>query len=189
MDPNPRRFIVRGTSGAGKSTLAKRIAEKTQAPYIELDAIHHLPNWTERPREETQKIVAEITETPAWVIDGNYGHALDPHLERADAVVWLDYAFPIVFWRILSRTVRRSVRREELWAGNRETFKKSFFSKDSILLWMLTTFHRRRRQCHETKRRLQGTSTAFVHLTSPLATELWLASLDRHPETVERPSP
>jgi adenylate kinase family enzyme len=172
------RIFVRGTSGAGKTTLARRIAERWGAEYVEMDAIHHLPNWAARPREETQAIVAEIVQRESWVIDGNYGHAIDPHLERADMVVWLDYSFAIVFWRVLSRTVRRSLRREELWAGNRETFQKAFLSRDSILWWMVTTFHRRRRQCHEVKRRLENSSTRFVHLTSPLAAELWLASLD-----------
>jgi adenylate kinase family enzyme len=173
----PRRVFVRGTSGAGKTTLARLLAEKLGAEYVEMDAIHHLPNWTERPREETQAIVAEIVEREAWVIDGNYAAVLEPHVTKADMVVWLDYGFLTVFWRVLARTVRRSLRREELWAGNRETFGKAFFSRDSIIWWMVTTFHRRRRQCRQMKRALAGTDTAFVHLTSPLATDIWLAGL------------
>jgi hypothetical protein len=36
--------------------------------------------------------------------------------------------------------------RERLYSGNRETFRKAFLSRDSILLWVLRTYHRRRRE-------------------------------------------
>jgi adenylate kinase family enzyme len=171
-----RRVMVRGTTGSGKTTLARALAERLGVEYVEMDAIHHLPNWTERPREETCAIVDEIVQRDGWVIDGNYAHALDHHFEKADAIVWLDYSFMTVFLRLLTRTIRRSLRKEELWAGNRETFGK-MFSRDSILVWMVTTHHRRRRQCLAAKKRLAGTETHFVHLTSPLETELWLNSV------------
>ncbi len=170
--------MVRGTTGAGKTTLARALAEKLGVEYVEMDAIHHLPNWTERPREETCAIVDEIVKRDGWVIDGNYSHALDHHFDKADMVVWLDYSFPTVFLRLLARTVRRSLRKEELWAGNRETFAK-MFSRDSIIWWMVTTHRRRHLQCLEAKRKLAGTSTEFVHLVSPLETELWLQGVGR----------
>lgn len=78
---------------------------------------------------------------------------------RATTVVWLDYAFPLVFWRALSRTLRRILTREELFATNRESLRMAFFSRDSILWWVITTFHRRRKQY----RRLFDTKT-FPHL-------------------------
>jgi adenylate kinase family enzyme len=168
--------MVRGTTGAGKTTLAKALAEKLGVEYVEMDAIHHLPNWTERPREETCAIVDEIVQRDGWVIDGNYSHALDHHFEKADVIVWLDYSFPTVFFRLLARTVRRSVKKEVLWAGNRETFAK-MLSRDSIIWWMVTTHRRRHRQCLEAKKKLEGTSVAFVRHTAPLDTELWLANL------------
>lgn len=173
----PRTVFVRGTTGSGKTTLARALAKKLGVEYVEMDAIHHLPNWGERPRDETCAIVDEIVQREGWVIDGNYGHALDPHVGKADMVVWLDYSFLFVFFRLLSRTVRRSLRREVLWAGNRETFFKAFCTRDSILWWMITTHLRRRRQCQAMKSALVGSRTEFVHLTSPLETELWLARL------------
>ena len=171
-----RRVMVRGTTGSGKTTLARALAERLGVEYVEMDAIHHLPNWTERPREETCAIVDEIVGRDGWVIDGNYGHALDHHFEKANAIVWLDYSFLTVFSRLFVRTVRRSLRKEELWAGNRETFGK-MFGRDSIMVWMVTTHHRRRRQCREAKKRLHGSSTQFVHLTSPPEAELWLSRI------------
>jgi adenylate kinase family enzyme len=168
--------MVRGTTGAGKTTLARALAERLGVEYVEMDAIHHLPNWTERPREETRAIVDEIVLRDGWVIDGNYSHALDHHFEKADMVVWLDYSFPTVFFRLLARTVRRSLRKEELWAGNRETFGK-MLSRDSIVWWMATTHRRRHLQCLAAKEKLRAAPTEFVHLTSPLEAELWLSAL------------
>ena len=48
--------------------------------------------------------------------------------------------------RLTRRTLRRSLTREELWGtGNRESLGRSFFSRQSILLWALKT-HRRNRE-------------------------------------------
>ena len=46
------RINVVGTSGCGKSTVAKRIAEKLNVPYIQLDELHWKPNWVESTDEE-----------------------------------------------------------------------------------------------------------------------------------------
>jgi hypothetical protein len=61
-------------------------------------------------------------------------------------VIWLNYGFPLVLWRALTRTVRRVLTQEKLFSGNRESLRMAFFSRDSILWWVLTTFHRRRKQ-------------------------------------------
>lgn len=172
-----RRVMVRGTTGSGKSTLARALAQRLNAEYVEMDAIHHLPHWSERPREETQAIVNEIAARDAWVFDGNYRHALDTHMDKADCVVWLDYAFPIVFGRLLARTVKRGWKKEELWHGNRESLKTAFFSRESILLWSVRTHWSNRRRCKEAVRAFQGKDTKVVRLTSPLQTELWLQSV------------
>ena len=46
------RINVIGTSGSGKSSFSKRLAEKLDVPYIELDALHWKPNWTKSTDEE-----------------------------------------------------------------------------------------------------------------------------------------
>ena len=51
---------------------------------------------------------------PAWALDGNYGKVRDIVWRQATHLIWLDYSFPLVFWRIFSRTVRRAILREEL---------------------------------------------------------------------------
>jgi hypothetical protein len=80
------------------------------------------------------------------VIDGNYHHVRDLVWPRATAVIWLNYSFLTILWRIFWRTVLRAVRGTELYAGNRESLRKSFLRQDSILWWMISTYARRQRE-------------------------------------------
>ncbi len=139
------RIVVVGTSGSGKTTLAAAIASRTGAPHTEIDALHWRPGWTPAPREELRAAIDAVTSRSRWVVDGNYDSLRDIVWPRATLIVWLDYPFPIVFARVVRRTVGRIVRRDALFSGNRESFRQSFLSRHSIILWMLTTFRRRRR--------------------------------------------
>src|SRR5690349_8719035 len=117
-----RRVSVVGNSGSGKSTLARRVAERLGVPYVELDAIHHLPGWTPIDPDEFRAKVDEITAADTWVVDGNYRALVveGPVWARADTVVWLDLPRAVVMRQVIGRTLRRSITREELWNGNRE---------------------------------------------------------------------
>ena len=44
------------------------------------------------------------------------------------------------------RTIRRVLTQEELYSGNRESLRMAFLSRESILWWVITTFHRRRKR-------------------------------------------
>ena len=116
---------------------------------MELDAVHWLPNWVERPNDEFREIVDEATTVERWVADGNYSYAQDIIWDRATAVVWLNYSFPLVWYRAFTRTIARSVTGRELFSGNKESLRKAFFSRDSILLWVLTTYFPRRKRYRE----------------------------------------
>ena len=147
--PDLRRVAVIGCSCAGKTTFARRLAAATGGSFVELDAIHWLPNWVERPNDEFREIVDEATTVERWVADGNYSYAQDIIWDRATAVVWLNYSFPLVLYRAFTRTIARSVTGRELFSGNKESLRKAFFSKDSILLWVLTTYFPRRKRYRE----------------------------------------
>lgn len=172
-----RRINVCGTSGSGKTTICRALSDALGIEHTEMDWLHHLPNWQERPREELAELVREVVSRDAWIIDGNYRATLDEHRDKADLIVWLDYSFVTVLIRLVSRTFRRSVMKEELWHGNRETFKKSFFSRDSILVWMVTTHGRRRKQCDEMQKKFAGTSVEFLRFRSPREADAWLSQL------------
>ena len=71
---------------------------------------------------------------------------IDVRVERPTDVVWLNYGFPRVFGRVLARTVRRAWTGEVLYSGNRESLRRSFLSRESILWWTMTQFGRYRRE-------------------------------------------
>lgn len=143
------RIRIRGTSGSGKSTLAKELAQITGYTRIEIDAIHWLPEWQERDLEETKQLLEQATQGDQWILEGNYRKQTAHIAHRADTTIWLDYPFLLVLRQIVSRTLRRTLKKEVLWNGNKESFTKGFFSKDSIILWAITTHTKNRRQADE----------------------------------------
>lgn len=139
------RVVVVGTSGSGKTTFARSLAAAFEVPHIELDALYWGPNWTPRSPAEFSSRVRSAIEAPAWVVDGNYASVRPLVWRRASALVWLNYSFPRVFSRALSRTIRRSVTGEEVYGGNRESFSK-VVDPEWIPWWVIRTFRRYRRE-------------------------------------------
>ena len=168
-----------GTSGSGKTTLARTLADRLGYEHIELDALHWQADWQETPRELFRARVAEVVSGPRWVTDGNYSKVRDIVWARADTVVWLDYPFPVIMWRIWWRTLRRTLLRENLWNGNRESFRNNFFSRNSVLWWAITTYGRRRREYPELLARPEYAHLQTVHLRSPRQTRAWLERMTR----------
>ena len=135
------RVVVIGTSCAGKTTFARSLATALTLPHIELDTFFWRPNWVPRPTEEFRALTAQALSQDRWITVGNYGEVRNLIWSQATTVIWLNYEFRIVLWRALTRTVRRVVTRERLFSGNRETFRMAFFSRESILWWIITTFN------------------------------------------------
>src|SRR5919201_2528019 len=142
----PPKIAVVGTSGSGKTTVARELARRLGVPHVELDALYHGPGWTETPVEEFRRRVVAATDADGWVVDGNYNSKLgDFVLERADTVVWLDVPLRVALSRVTRRTIRRIRAREELWSGNRESWRGGFFGWESMFVWTIRSNLRRRR--------------------------------------------
>lgn len=168
-----RRIVIVGPSGAGKSTLAREIARRDGVPHIEMDALHWKANWTATETDELRLLVEAATTPVAWVLDGNYSKVRAVIWNRADTIIWLDYAFPLVFGRSLKRTLGRVVSGEELWNGNRESWK-TLFSRDSILLWVITSYQPIKRATAEALKRPEFAHLQVVHWRSPRQARQWL---------------
>ena len=139
--------IVSTASGNGKTTVGRALAAKLRVPFHELDALHHGPNWTEATPEELRAKVDPIVASEEWVIDGAYRAKLgDLVLESADLVVWLD--LPVWVWlpRLVRRTAIRMVTREELWNGNREELRNALHPRNSVVVYAVRGYRKRRRR-------------------------------------------
>ena len=132
-----RRVSVVGTSGSGKSTLASQLADILGVPHLELDAVHHQPDWEPLPADEFRRVVAARAAAGGWVIDGNYGSVRDLVWARADTVVWLDLPKRTVMRQVVWRTLRRVALRRELWNGNRERWRNflTWNPEQSVISW------------------------------------------------------
>jgi adenylate kinase family enzyme len=172
-----QRISIVGTTGSGKTTLARSIAQSLQFPHIELDSLHWEPNWTTAPQPVFRSRVNEALQSDRWVVDGNYSIVRDIVWNRADTVVFLDYSFWLIISRLLRRTLQRSLNKEELWSGNRETLSKSFFSQDSIVLWMLKTYRRNRTKYPLLLEQSEYAHLSLIHLRSHQQTEEWLRQI------------
>jgi adenylate kinase family enzyme len=115
-----RRIWLVGPAGAGKTTLARALRARLALPHDELDRLFWLPGWQQAAVPEFLAAVTELADRDAWLIDGQYDMAHEVLRTRADLVIWVDPPAHAVFPRLLRRTVRRLLSREELWNDNRE---------------------------------------------------------------------
>ena len=136
------KVAIIGFSGAGKSTLAKKLSEFYQEEVLYMDTVYWLPNWVERPREETLKIVEEFLNThDGWVIDGSYGaFHQERRLEEADEIIILALNRFSCLWRAIKRRVQYHKKpRESRTEGCEEKFDFEF------LKWLLWKGREKRR--------------------------------------------
>ncbi len=176
------RIIIVGSTGSGKTTLAHRLSAMRGLPRIELDALHWGPHWTPVPKEEFRARAAQAVASDRWVADGNYGQVRDIVWPRADTLIWLDYGLPVIYWRLLKRTITRVFAGTELYAGNRESFRNAFLSRDSLFVWAAQTYRRRRKQYPEEFARPEHAHLKVHRHGSPHATERWLAAIGASPD-------
>jgi len=139
------RVSVVGSSGSGKTMVARRLAQALSVPHVELDALHWGTGWSAATNEELARRVRDATAGERWVVDGNYWSKLGPQVwSAADTVVWVSPPRWRTMWQSVTRTVRRVATRQELWNGNRESWRALAFwrGEDSILWWAWTTYAR-----------------------------------------------
>ncbi|MET0791133.1 MAG: adenylate kinase [Polyangiaceae bacterium] len=168
-----RRVLIKGTSGSGKSTLAARLAQRLGVPHVELDALHHGPNWQAASPSALSRAVRDVLDDErGWVVDGNYDGKLGSLLlDRAELVVWLDLPLKLTLLRLVRRTSRRWLKREVLWNGNRETLGGAFWGRNALFAWAMRSYFRHRR---EWPTRFAG--RPLVRLRSVQEVEAWFAA-------------
>ncbi|MGX1770450.1 AAA family ATPase [Dietzia sp. NPDC055340] len=172
----PKRIAVAGVSGSGKTTLCDELAEVLRCGRVELDSLYHGPNWT--PRETFLEDVEGLISAPCWVVELQYREARPLIVSRADTILWLDYPTRIQMTRLIRRTVRRRLQREELWNGNYEPpLWKALIDEDHILRWGWRT----RKKLKPVMPTLEGRFPGLhvVHLTHPSQTSRWVRALAR----------
>ncbi|MDX6914385.1 adenylate kinase [Pectobacterium carotovorum] len=170
------RVNIIGTSGSGKSTLARRLSEKLAIPYVEMDALFWLKDWQERTDVDFFHCLESALEPDSWVLDGNYNRTRDIKWRNVDVVIWVDYSFSRTLLQAVRRASLRAWRKEELWSGtgNKESFLRSFLSRDSIILWTIKTYSRNRKRYLADLADPCYRHIRFITLRSPRECEIFL---------------
>ncbi|RZS77900.1 adenylate kinase family enzyme [Motilibacter rhizosphaerae] len=171
LPARPRRVLIAGTSGFGKSTLARRVSGTLGIPYVEIDALYHGPGWTPRPTFEHD--VRSFSSKPAWTTEWQYD-AVRAHLAAAaDLVIWLDLPRVLVMRQVIDRTLRRRLRRLELWNGNVEPPLSTILTdREHIVRWAWTTHHKTAPRIHALMQ--ERPDLAVVRLTSHGNADRWI---------------
>lgn len=174
-----KRIVIIGSTSSGKSTLAEALANRFEMRFIDLDALHWEPNWQGAPLEVFRERVRTATQAPAWVVAGNYHVVRDLIWPQAEAVIWLDYSLPRIFWQLLRRTFIRWWRRELLWGTNRENLWMHFklWSEDSLIHWLFKTYWRRKRETPELLALQEHQHLKLIRFSQPMETNGWMKSL------------
>ncbi len=177
---NHARIVIVGATGSGKTTFARAVAARGGHAFYDLDDFHWLPGWQLRDREEFAAMAARMAAGDRWVASGNYSLVRPQVWGRATAIIWLDYPFYLVFWRLLGRSLRRLVDKNPVCNGNTESLRL-FLSKNSIMIWLFKSYGKHRRQYNDI---FSGRGDAglypqavYIRLTSPAAAAQWLESL------------
>jgi adenylate kinase family enzyme len=209
--PDAQRLALIGLTGTGKTVLARALAQRLNIPHLELDALYWGPNWTVRPTAEFRAAVKQAIAEPCWIADGSHSEVRDIIWRRATTLIWLDYQLSVVMWQLFKRTSCRIIGRQELWSGNRETWRNHILSRrlrrsrgDDTLgrgtvlenrggtssprarlpaaLHGLLTYHQHYRQTFE---RLlaepEHAHLSVLRLRSPQDAEQWLATVEHCP--------
>lgn len=97
----------------------------------------------------------------------------------ADLLVWIDVPDPVTLSRVIRRTVRRRLRREELWNGNIEPPLHTFVTdRDHIVRWSWRTRKKLDTRVPETL--AAHPHLVGVHLRTRAEVEAWIRALE-HP--------
>ena len=170
-----RRVSIQGISGSGKTTLGRALGERLGVRHLETDGLVHQAGWRELPDADLRAAIEPVLAGDGWVIDSDYRRKLGTLvLERADTVVWLDLPLRVCLRRLLRRTVGRIHRGEELWNGNRESWRSAFWGWESLFVYAVRKHVSQRRTLPALLARPELAHLQVVRLRTPAQVRAWL---------------
>jgi hypothetical protein len=93
--------------------------------------------------------------------------------EKADTVVWLDYPRRVIMLRVLRRSARRSLLRERIFGGNRESWTE-WLTRDHPAWSAWTGYAARRAEIARRARAERFAPLRVIRLTDPARARAWL---------------
>lgn len=88
-----KKILIFGNSGSGKSTLSKKLAKDNNLAHLDLDVLafqKESPMKRKEIKSSMIDIYTFIKNNNSWVIEGGYSDLLEPLLEDANEVYFLN---------------------------------------------------------------------------------------------------
>jgi len=160
------RIMIIGSSCSGKTTLGAALGQALAVKHIDLDELNWLPGWREVPRSELrQKIKKEINGLDSWIISGGYSGTWDITMPLASHVIFPDLPLHKLIYGLTRRTLQRVTDKKEICNGNIETWG-NIFSKDSLFIWQLQNYQKKKRQYLALKENPYSAETKFLRFST-----------------------
>lgn len=98
------KLIILGNSGSGKSTLSKKIIANNPIPRLSLDEVAFNGGIERRSIEDSVNDVKHwISDKQNWIIEGCYSDIIEPILNHADELIFLNPGIDICIKHCQSR--------------------------------------------------------------------------------------
>ncbi|HLF04847.1 MAG TPA: hypothetical protein VI855_06495 [Dehalococcoidia bacterium] len=176
------RIVVVGSISAGKTTFSRRLAQTFGVPHVEWDGLRFARPEALADSQLFSPIVREAITPERWVFDGLYTRnwqIMEMVAGRATMVIWLNYAYPLVLWRVVKRSVSVGLQKPTL-RGKASGLLDRFFSRQSRPLRVTRTFQQRRKYIHTVLDAPVARHLKIIEFRKPEEAEEFLRGLKVH---------
>lgn len=126
-----KKIYIIGPVGSGKTTLAKKLSDKLNIKYYELDKVV----WDDdngnikRSKEEINNLFQDIIKNKSWIIEDVGRSCFILGLKNADIVYYLDLDNFTIYKRCITRWIKQKLRLENY------NYKPTIKSLIEMLSW------------------------------------------------------
>lgn len=178
-----QRIAVVGSPGTGKTSIAKLLSNNYNLPHIEHDMLVSLirtknSGWNEESNMLLRKMISNISSNKTWIYDGSF-FSLERssyiYMSRADTVLWLDYPFLIILFRLLRRTFNRIFLNREKKIYHDENLPFAIKRELKTHFLFIKKHHRNKKKLEIIFRGSRFSHLSIIRLKSPRETTEWLS--------------
>lgn len=108
------KILIIGSVASGKTSLARKLENKLNIKYFEIDSIvHNDIKKIKRTNEEQKEIIDRINnDNKEWIIEGTLRKNLDYLLDYADKIIYLNIDVKTRKRRIIKRSIKQRLKLE-----------------------------------------------------------------------------
>lgn len=126
------KIYIIGQVGSGKTTLAKKLAQKYNIKYYELDKVI----WDDengnikRSKDEQLKLFNEIINQDSWIIEDVGREMFKDSYEKCDKIYYLKHSKITLYQRIIKRWIKQLLKIEK------SNYKPTIISLIEMISWL-----------------------------------------------------